>query len=111
MGLFVLALGGAFGAADKAAHLRSESSAAIRDPAPVGEIVLAAGRILAVDGAHDRLIVEHRGIGRYYIDPGKAVIEVRDHALLRTLSPGDKIRFDVKRAGGRLAVTRLEHTN
>jgi len=111
MGLFALALGGALGAAEKVAHLRSETAAAIPNPAPAEEIALAAGRILAVDGAHDRLIVEHRGIGRYYIDPGKSVIHVRDHGLLLGLSPGDKIRFDVERAGGRLVVTRLEHSN
>ena len=110
LGLFVLALGGALGAAEKAAHLRSESSAAIPNPAPAEKMPLAAGRILAVDGARDRLIVEHRGIGRYYIDPGKTVIYVRDHDLLRWLSPGDKIRFDVERAGGVLVVTRLENS-
>lgn len=111
MGLFVLALGGALGAAEKASHFRGEGSAAIANPAPLEEMPLAAGRILAVDVQHDRLIVEHRGIGRYYIDPGKSVVHVRDHDLLRTLSPGDKIRFDVERAGGRLIVTQLENSN
>jgi Cu/Ag efflux protein CusF len=111
MGLFALALGGALGAAEKVAHLRGESSDAIPNPAPIEAVPLAVGRILAVDGAHDRLVVEHRGIGRYYIDPGKSVIHVRDHDRLRGLSPGDKIRFDVERTGGRLVVTRLENSN
>ena len=57
---------------------------------------LAAGRILAVDGARDRLIVEHRGIGRYYIDPGKTVIYVRDHDLLRRAAPVPETALPVR---------------
>lgn len=111
VGLFALALGGALGAAEKAVQFRGESSAAVPNPAPMEEMPPAVGRILAVDGANDRLIVEHRGIGRYYIDPGKSVIHVRDHDQLLGLSSGDKIRFDVERADGRLVVIHLENSN
>jgi len=112
MGLFVLAVGGAVGASEKIAQFTRVSMAPVAPKvAPTEEFPLAAGRILAVDRQHLLLTVEHRGIARYHIDPGKAVLHVDRVSLLLGLTPGDKIRFDVDRVGRRYLVTRLENSN
>jgi len=112
MGLCVLALGGAVGAAEKIAHFTPVSLApAAPKVAPAEEFPLAAGRILAIDAEHKLLTVEHRGIARYHVDPGKAVLHVDQAGLLLGLTPGDKVRFDVERVGRRYLVTRLENSN
>ena len=112
MGLFVVALGGAVGASEKIAHYTKISLApAAPEVAPVEELPLAAGRILAVDRERLLFTVEHRGIARYHVDAGKAVLHVDQANLLLGLTPGDKIRFDVNRVGRRYLVTRLENSN
>jgi Cu/Ag efflux protein CusF len=51
------------------------------------------------------------GIPHFYLDPGIFIFHVDDRALLTGLTPGDKIRFDVTRAGKRFTITRLENSN
>jgi Cu/Ag efflux protein CusF len=72
---------------------------------------LAAGKIVAVDGKDGRLTVRHRGVARFYLDPGTNIFRVEDPALLTGLTPGDKIRFDVAREGKRYTITRIENSN
>jgi Cu/Ag efflux protein CusF len=78
---------------------------------PAEEFPLAKGRIVALDPADGRLTVSHRGVERFYIEPGTSVFRVEDPSLLVGLAPGDKIRFDVARDGRHYAVTRIENTN
>ena len=78
---------------------------------PMQEYPLAAGKIVAVDAKDGRLTVRHTGIARFYLDPGTFIFHVDDRALLTGLTPGDKIRFDVARAGKRFTITRLENSN
>ena len=78
---------------------------------PAHEYPLAAGRIVAVDAKDGRLTVMQSGVPRFYLDPGTFIFHVEDRALLAGLTPGDKIRFDVTRAGKRFTITRLENSN
>jgi len=79
--------------------------------APPNELALTAGKIVAVDAKDGRLTVNHRGVARYYLEPGTFIFGVEDPALLTGLTPGDKIRFDVERAGKRYTITRIENSN
>jgi Cu/Ag efflux protein CusF len=78
---------------------------------PVEEFPLAAGKIVAVDAKEGRVIIRHRGVARFYLDPGTFPFHVEDRTLLTGLTPGDKIRFDVERNGKRYEITRIENSN
>ena len=78
---------------------------------PVEEFPLAAGKIVAVDATDGRLTVRHRGVGRFYLEPGTRIFHVEDRSLLTGLTPGDKIRFDVARNGKRYDIRRIENSN
>jgi Cu/Ag efflux protein CusF len=78
---------------------------------PVEEFPLVAGRIVAVDARDGRLTVRHRGVERFYLEPGTFIFHVEDRSLLTGLTPGDKIRFDVARNGKRYDITRVENSN
>ena len=79
---------------------------------PVEEYPLTAGKIVAVDAKDGRLTVRHRGVARFYLDPGTNIFHVEDRALLTGLTPGDKIKFDVAREGKRrYTITRIENSN
>ena len=78
---------------------------------PVEEYPLTAGKIVAVDAKDGRLIIRHRGVERFYLEPGTFIFHVEDRSLLTGLTPGDKIRFDVARNGKRYDITRIENSN
>jgi Cu/Ag efflux protein CusF len=78
---------------------------------PVEEYPLAAGKIVAVDAKDGRLTVRHRGVERFYLEPGTYIFHVEDRSLLTGLTPGDKIRFNVARDGKRYDITRIENSN
>ena len=78
---------------------------------PVEEFPLAAGRIVAVDAKDGRLTIKHRGVERFYLEPGTFIFHVEDRSLLIGLTPGDKIRFDVARNGKRYDIRRIENSN
>ena len=76
---------------------------------PSQEYPLTAGRIVAVDAKDGRLTVKHRGVQRFYLEPGTYIFHVEDRALLTGLTPGDKIKFDVAREGKSYTITRIEN--
>jgi Cu/Ag efflux protein CusF len=78
---------------------------------PVEEYPLTAGKIVAVDAQDGRLTVRHRGVERFYLEPGTYIFHVEDRSLLTGLTAGDKIRFDVARNGKRYDITRIENSN
>jgi len=85
-------------------------SATLSTLQPVDELALVTGKIVAVDAKDGRLTVSHRGVSRYYLEPGTFIFHVEDRDLLSGLAPGDRIRFDVERAGKRYTITRIENS-
>ncbi len=86
-------------------------SATLASLQPAEGFPLTAGKIVAVDAKDGRLTVRHRGVARYYLEPGTFVFHVEDPVLLTGLTPGDKIKFDVARKGKRYDITRIENSN
>jgi Cu(I)/Ag(I) efflux system protein CusF len=78
---------------------------------PVEEFPLTAGKIVAVDAKDGRLTVRHRGVARFYLEPGTFIFHVEDRTLLTGLTPGDKIQFGVERNGKRYDITQIENSN
>jgi len=106
--------GGAVWAAERIAAKPCSAtapSATLASLQPAGGFPLTTGKIVAVDAKDGRLTVRHRGVTRYYLDPGTFIFHVEDPALLTGLTPGDKIKFDVARKGKRYDITRIENSN
>lgn len=72
---------------------------------------LPAGTVVAVDAAHGRLTLDYRPVPRLFLEGGTRVFDVVDSAMLKGLSAGDRVRFEVERDGRRYVVTRLENRN
>lgn len=81
------------------------------DAARSTEQVLSAGRVVKVDADAGKITIEHRPIWRLYMESMTMIFKVRDAATLTGLTPGDRIRFKVERAGDGFVVTRIENTN
>ena len=80
-------------------------SAEAPDDTPLG-----SGRVVAVDPAAGRITLEYRPLP-LLPEGGVRVFAVEDPALLKGLSAGDRVRFDVERDGRRFVLRHLENSN
>jgi len=71
---------------------------------------LASGRVVAVDAAAGRIVLDYRPLP-FLPEGGVRAFAVEDPAVLTGMSAGDRVRFDVERDGRGYVVTRLENSN
>jgi Cu/Ag efflux protein CusF len=81
------------------------------DQAVPSDEPLAAGRVVAVDRAAGRITLEFRPIPQLLLEGGTRIFLVKDPASLKSLGPGDKVRFEVERDGRSYVVTRVVNSN
>jgi Cu(I)/Ag(I) efflux system protein CusF len=81
------------------------STAETPDDTPLG-----SGRVVAVDPAAGRITLEYRPLP-LLPEGGVRVFAVEDASLLKGLSAGDRVRFDVERDGRRFVLRHLENSN
>jgi Cu/Ag efflux protein CusF len=72
---------------------------------------LASGRVVAVDRAAGRITLEFRPIPQLLLEGGTRIFLVKDPASLKSVGPGDKVRFELERNGRSYIVTRVENSN
>lgn len=72
---------------------------------------LARGRVVAVDSKDGKITVAHAPIPHLYLERTTRIFPVEDRAMLMGHTPGDKIRFDLKRLDGHYIITRIENSN
>ena len=77
---------------------------------PRNDVQLASGRIVAIDSAAGRVTLDHRPLP-LLPEGGVRIFTVEDPAILKGLSAGDRVRFEVEREGRGFVVTRLENSN
>lgn len=80
-------------------------TAEVPDDTPLG-----SGRVVAVDPAAGRITLEYRPLP-LLPEGGVRVFAVEDPAMLKGLSAGDRVRFDVERDGRRYVLRHLENSN
>jgi Cu/Ag efflux protein CusF len=88
-----------------------QKAEALCDQAALPDEPLARGRIIAVDAKAGRITLEFQPILPLLPEGGRRIFQVADAKSLKGLGPGDKVRFEVERDGGRYTVTRIENSN
>jgi len=81
------------------------------DAAQSTDQVLSAGHVVKVEADAGRITIEHRPIWRLYMEAMTMTFKVRDATMLIGLTPEDKIRFKVERAGDGFVITKIENAN
>lgn len=69
---------------------------------------LSDGEVRRVDKDANKLTIRHGPIPNLDMPPMTMVFQVKDPALLDTVTAGDKIKFSAEKIGGALTVTRIE---
>jgi Cu/Ag efflux protein CusF len=77
---------------------------------PPNDAQMASGQIVAVDPAAGRITLDYRPLP-LLPEGGVRIFAVEDPTILKGLSAGDRVRFEVEREGRNYVVTRLENSN
>lgn len=71
---------------------------------------LGSGRVVAIDPAAGKITLDYRPLP-LLPEGGLRIFTVEDPSLLKGLSAGDRVRFEVERDGRRFLLRHLENSN
>lgn len=71
---------------------------------------LASGRVVAIDPTAGKITLDYRPLP-LLPEGGVRVFSVEDPTILKGLSAGDRVRFEVERDGRRYVLRHLENSN
>nr|WP_307688427.1 copper-binding protein [Variovorax ginsengisoli] len=69
---------------------------------------LSEGEIRKVDKENRKLTIKHGPLKNLDMPGMTMIFTVQDEAVLDTLQPGDRVRFQAEKADGKFTVTRIE---
>ena len=70
---------------------------------------ITSGEVTKVDASAQKITIKHGPIKKYDMDDGMTMVfRAQDPAMLSSVKPGDKIRFESDRINGQFTVTRIE---
>ncbi len=70
---------------------------------------LTDGIVRKVDQSANKITIKHGPMKKLDMEEGMTMVYgVRDPAMLKTVKPGDKIKFDADQVNGQYVVTKIE---
>ena len=66
------------------------------------------GQVTKVDTEQNRVTVKHGPIKNLNMDSMTMIFRVQDPVMLKTVRPGDKIKFEADRVNGAITITKME---
>lgn len=74
-----------------------------------GQAASIDGQVTKVDASAQKITIKHGPIKKFDMDEGHTMVfRAQDPAMLKTVKPGDKIKFDADKINGQFTVTRIE---
>jgi Cu(I)/Ag(I) efflux system protein CusF len=79
--------------------------------AAVAQPSLIDGQVTKVDQSAGKITIKHGPIKKLGMDEGMTMVyKAQDPAMLKSVKPGDKVKFDVEDVNGQSTVTKIEKT-
>jgi Cu/Ag efflux protein CusF len=70
---------------------------------------LVDGQVTKVDPSTGKITIKHGPFRKFDMDdPMTMVYPVQDPAMLKTVKPGDKVKFDADSINGQITITKLQ---
>jgi len=70
---------------------------------------MVSGQVVKVDEAAGKITIKHGPIKKFDMDEGMTMVfRAADPAMLKTVKPGDKVKFVPDRINGQFTVTKIE---
>jgi len=77
--------------------------------AAIGQSDMVAGQVTKVDESAGKITIKHGPIKKFEMDEGMTMVfRAQDPAMLKTVKPGDRVRFVPERVNGQFTVTKIE---
>ena len=83
-------------------------AAQIGIPAPALAEPSVDGEVTKVDESVGKVTVKHGPIAKLDMEPMTMVFRVAQPDMLKTVKPGDKIKFDADRVNGAITITEMK---
>ena len=72
---------------------------------------LIDGQVMKVDPSAGKITIKHGPILKLGMDQGMTMVfKAQDPGRLKTLKPGDRVKFDAEQVNGQFTVTTIEKT-
>jgi Cu(I)/Ag(I) efflux system periplasmic protein CusF len=83
----------------------------IASPQVRAQAPLVDGQVTKVDAAAGKVTIKHGPFKKFDMDdPMTMVYPVQDPAMLKTVKPGDKVKFDADSINGQIKITKIQKT-
>jgi Cu(I)/Ag(I) efflux system periplasmic protein CusF len=83
----------------------------IASPQVRAQAPLVDGQVTKVDAAAGKVTIKHGPFKKFDMDdPMTMVYPVQDPAMLKTVKPGDKVKFDADSINGQITITKIQKT-
>lgn len=70
---------------------------------------LIAGQVTKVDESAGKITIKHGPVKKFDMEDGMTMVfRAGDPAMLKTVKPGDKVRFVPDRVNGQFTITKIE---
>jgi Cu(I)/Ag(I) efflux system protein CusF len=67
------------------------------------------GQVTKIDESAGKITIKHGAIKKFDMDDGMTMVfRAQDPAMLKTVKPGDKIKFEADRVNGQFTVIKIE---
>jgi Cu/Ag efflux protein CusF len=70
---------------------------------------VTSGEVTKIDESAQKITIRHGPIKKYEMEEGMTMVfRAQDPAMLKSVKPGDKVKFESDRIKGQFTVTRIE---
>lgn len=83
-------------------------SALLAAPAIAQETPLVSATVKKIDTEQGKITLDHGPIKNLDMESMTMVFKAADPAALKTLKPGDKVKFTAERVNGQITVTKIQ---
>jgi Cu(I)/Ag(I) efflux system protein CusF len=80
-------------------------------PAALAQSAMVDGQVVKIDESAGKITIKHGPIKKLGMDEGMTMVfRAEDPSMLKTLKPGDKIKFDPDNVNGQFTVKKIQKT-
>jgi Cu/Ag efflux protein CusF len=80
-------------------------------PAVMAQSETVTGEVIKVDESAGKITLKHGPIKKFDMDMGMTMVfRASDPAMLKTVKPGDKVKFEPDQVNGQYTVMKIEKT-
>jgi Cu/Ag efflux protein CusF len=91
-----------------AASILALSTAFLPQNAPA-QAETVDGQVTKIDESAGKITIKHGPIKKFDMDDGMTMVfRAQDPAMLKTVKPGDKVKFEADRVNGQFTVIKIE---